>query len=69
MFSGCRLNKKSVLAIVKTLQEDNQLTGSAGINLGVDKSLQTDEEMASLQNAIITSAAGGTWTISIQWTS
>ena len=69
MFQLCRLNKKSVLSIIKTLQEDNQLSGTSGINLGVDKSLETDEEITSLQNATITSAAGGSWAIRIQFNS
>ena len=68
MFYACKLNKKSVIAIIKTLTEENMLTETAYINIGVDKSLQTDEEItALLASTTVTSKAGGTWTLSINW--
>ena len=68
MFESCKLNKKSVISIIKSLTDENMLTGTATIHIGVDKSLQTDEEItALLANTTVTSKAGGTWNLTIIW--
>ena len=68
MFTRCKLNKKSVFAIIKTLKEENTLTGNSTIHLGIDKSLETDEELTALiANTTIPTKTGGSWKLYIYW--
>lgn len=68
MFSGCKLNKKSVISIIKSLTDENMLTGTATLTLGIDKTLQTDSELSELlANSTIISRVGGTWNLTINW--
>lgn len=68
MFSGCKLNKKSVISIIKSLTDENMLTGTATLTLGIDKTFQTDPELSELlATSTVISRAGGTWNLIINW--
>lgn len=68
MFHTCKLNKKSVIIIIKSLTDENMLTGTATLTLGIDKTLQTDSELSELlATSTVISRAGGTWNLSIIW--
>ena len=68
MFWGCKLNKKSVIAIIKTLTDENMLTGTATLTLGIDKTFQTDSELSELLvTSTVISRAGGNWNLTINW--
>ena len=68
MFSICKLNKKSVISIIKSLTNENMLTGTATLTLGIDKTFKTDSELSELLTTSTTiSKAGGTWNLTINW--
>lgn len=68
MFEGCKLNKKSAISIIKSLTDENMLTGSATLTLGIDKTFQTDPELSELlATSTVISKAGGTWNLTIIW--
>lgn len=68
MFSGCKLNKKSIISIIKSLTDENMLTETATLTLGIDKTLQTDSELSELLAiSTVISRAGGTWNLTINW--
>lgn len=68
MFYTCKLNKKSVISIIKSLTDENMLTGTATLTLGIDKTFQTDPELSELlATSTVISRAGGTWNLIINW--
>ena len=68
MFESCKLNKKSVISIIKSLTDENMLTGTATLTLGIDKTFQTDSELSELlATSTVISRAGGTWNLTINW--
>ena len=68
MFSICKLNKKSVISIIKSLTDENMLTGTATLTLGIDKTFKTDSELSELlATSTVISRAGGTWNLTINW--
>jgi hypothetical protein len=68
MFSTCKLNKKSVISIIRSLTDENMLTGTASLALGIDKTFQTDSELSELlATSTVISRGGGTWNLTISW--
>jgi hypothetical protein len=48
MFKGAKLNKESVLHILSELRSASTLNGTLKMILGIDKNLQTDEELTEI---------------------
>ena len=61
MFHNCLLNKESVLRISNTLP--TYTSGTHNIKLGINKELETDEEVL----AAITTIKSKGWTVTTQW--
>ena len=71
MFDGCKLDKKSVLHIIKCLKEKNTNTTKSYITIGMDENVINDEDIlmelgatSGWTNATIQNVVGGTWSIS-----
>lgn len=80
MFNGCKLNKESVLSIIRSIKQENLYSGedAATLTLGVDKNIISDEELLSelgityvegttYYTSVIESFAGGQWNLSISF--
>lgn len=65
MFKGAKLNKESVLSIVDDLK-NSKLSGISGnITLGIDKTLQNDDDIESALGFSIAFAHGQTTTVTL----
>lgn len=80
MFIGCKLNKESVLSIVRSIKQENLYNGdtTATLSLGIDKNIISDEELLSElgitytdgvtgYSSTITGFSGGQWNLAINF--
>ena len=70
MFKSCILDKESVLRILNSLKQKNKNSGT--LTLGIHEKFKTDTELIAAlggteSNQTLTTNAGKTWSLQIQW--
>ena len=73
MFSGCKLDKDSVIRIITCLRESNTCSSSASLTIGCNSQYKNDPELLEAlgittwqSNVTIVGHGGGTWTITLE---